>query len=207
MAAAVRTPLALSVLNLLWERPMHPYEMRQLMKERGHDQVIKLKGGSLYSTIDRLAAAGLIRPLETSRQGRRPERTVYALTDAGRDEHRLWMQELLAVPQPEYPWFGAALAFLGAVPPDEVRTLLRRRAALLEAEIAAGEHILASMADEFGLPRLFVVEAEYALAMRRAELAWVRQIIEDIGSGELTWPAEALQLQETRNQQTEEEQS
>jgi DNA-binding PadR family transcriptional regulator len=207
MAAAVRTPLALSVLNLLWERPMHPYEMRQLMKERGHDQVIKLKGGSLYSTIDRLAAAGLIRPLETSRQGRRPERTVYALTDAGRDEHRLWMQELLSVPLPEYPWFGAALAFLGVVPPDEVRGLLRQRAALLEGEIASGERILALMATEWMLPRLFGVETEYALAMRRAELAWVRQIMDDIRTGELDWPAEAVQLQDTQTQQTEEEQS
>jgi DNA-binding PadR family transcriptional regulator len=186
---------------------MHPYEMRQLMRERGHDRVIKLKGGSLYSTIDRLTAAGLIRPLETSRQGRRPERTVYALTDAGRDEHRRWMQDLLAVPLPEYPWFGAALAFLGAVPPDEVRDLLRRRATLLEAEIAADERILAVTAAEFGLPRLFVVEGEYALAMRRAELAWVRQIIDDIGSGELAWPPEALQIQEIQDQDTEEEQS
>ena len=206
MAPTVRSPLALSVLNLLWERPMHPYEMRQLMKERGHDRVIKLKGGSLYSTIDRLTAAELIRPLETSRQGRRPERTVYALTDAGRDEHRHWMRELLAVPLPEYPWFGAALAFLGALPPDEVRDLLRRRAALLEAEIAADERILAATAEEFGLPRLFVVEGEYVLAMRRAELAWVRQIVDDIGKGELAWPPEALQLQETQHQQTEEEQ-
>jgi DNA-binding PadR family transcriptional regulator len=205
MAGAVRTPLALSILTLLYERPMHPYEMRQLMRERGHDQVIKLKGGSLYSTIDRLTAAGLIRPLETSRQGRRPERTVYTLTDAGRDEHRLWLRELLADPVAEYPWFAAALAFLGAVPPDEAGDLLRQRAALLDARIVSDERLLATMTTEFGLPRLFGVEAEYVLAMRQAELAWVRQIVDDIRSGELAWPSEALQLQETRSQQTDEE--
>jgi DNA-binding PadR family transcriptional regulator len=187
--AALRTPLALAVLNLLGERPMHPYEMQQLMRERGHDGVIKLKGGSLYSTIERLAAAGLIVPRETSREGRRPERTVYALTETGDDELRLWLRELLCEPVKEYPWFGAALAFLAALPPEEVCLLLERRAIALESGVAALDSILQSLARS-SLPRLFTVEAEYAQAMRRAELAWVRQSADDIRTGALEWPPE-----------------
>src|SRR5688500_6704785 len=103
MQRGLRTPLALSILSLLLDRPMHPYEMRVHLKERGHDQVIKLKGGSLYSTIDRLAAAGLIRAVETSREGRRPERTVYALTETGETEHLRWLRELIAEPVHEFP--------------------------------------------------------------------------------------------------------
>jgi DNA-binding PadR family transcriptional regulator len=94
MRRELKTPLALAILNLLYERPMHPYEMQQLMRERGHDQVIKLKGGSLYSTIERLTAAGLITPVETTREGRRPERTVYAITETGQDELTMWLHEL-----------------------------------------------------------------------------------------------------------------
>jgi len=195
MNRRLHTPLALAVLTLLHERSMHPYEMQQLMRERGHDQVIKLKGGSLYSTIDRLAEAGLIEPQETTRAGRRPERTVYALTDAGRDDLLLWLRELLSEPVHEYPLFGAALAFLAALPADEVPTLLEWRAAMLEAQIAASESMLRSM-ENAGLPRLFGVESEYMNAMRRAEVDWVRAIANDIRSDRLRWPPEVLQHHE-----------
>jgi len=200
MKESLKTPLALAVLNLLNERPMHPYEMQQLMKERGHDFVIKLKGGSLYSTIERLIEGGMIHTVETTREGRRPERTVYALTEQGRDDLMLWMRELLARPLHEYPWFAAVLAFASALLPDDVRTLLGFRAAALEADVAAAESMLQAM-ERQGIPRLFGIEGEYALAMRRAELAWIRQTIEEIGSATLPWPQEVLAMHAERAQE------
>jgi DNA-binding PadR family transcriptional regulator len=172
---------------------MHPYEMQQLIRERGLNQVIKLKPSSLYSTVERLAAAGLIETVETSRAGKRPERTVYAITEAGWDELQAWMRELLSQPTDEYPWFGATLAFLGIVPPDEAVRLLTVRATALEAQLAANDIWLNKM-HEMGLPRLFGVEAEYAQAMRRAELEWVCRIVDDIRTGDLEWPSFVLEL-------------
>ena len=179
-----RTPLALAVMNLLMERPMHPYEMKSTMKERGHDQVIRLKGGSIYDTVERLEAGGFIKSQKTSREGRRPERTVYAITEAGRDEITGWLAELLTQPVNEYPQFGGALAFVAALDKDEVTRLLKMRIALLDARIAGAEKQLKNFLG-MGLPRLFLVEGEYAVAMRRAELEWVRSIIDDIQSGKL----------------------
>jgi len=179
-----RTPLALAVMNLLMERPMHPYEMKLTMKERGHDQVIRLKGGSIYDTVERLEAGGFIKSQETSREGRRPERTVYAITEAGRDEITGWLAELLAQPVNEYPQFGGALAFVAALDKDEVTRLLKMRIALLDAQIAGAEKQLKNFLG-MGLPRLFLVEGEYAVAMQRAELEWVRSIVDDIQSGKL----------------------
>ena len=179
-----RTPLALAVMNLLMERPMHPYEMKSTMKERGHDQVIKLKGGSIYDTVERLEEGGFIQAQETSREGRRPERTVYAITETGREEIMAWLRELLAEPVHEFPQFGAALAFFAAVDKDEVVRLLKLRIALLEGQ-AAGEEKQLKTFMEMGLPRLFLVEGEYALAMKRAEVDWVRKLLVDIEGGSL----------------------
>jgi DNA-binding PadR family transcriptional regulator len=179
-----RTPLALAVMNLLMEHPMHPYEMKSKMKERGHDQVIRLKGGSIYDTVERLEQGGFIQAQETSREGRRPERTVYAITEMGRDEITAWLRELLAQPANEYPQFAAALAFFAALDKDEVVRLLRLRTALLDGQIAGDEKSLKSFM-EMGLPRLFLVEGEYALAMKRAEVEWVRRLIVDIEGGTL----------------------
>lgn len=179
-----RTPLALAVMNLLAERPMHPYEMKATMKERGHDQVVRLKGGSIYDTVERLEHGGFIQAQETSREGRRPERTVYAITETGREEIMAWLRELLAQPVNEYPQFGAALAFFAALDKDEVVRLLKLRTALLEGQVAGEEKQLETFM-EMGLPRLFLVEGEYAVAMKRAEVDWVRKLIVDIEGGHL----------------------
>ena len=179
-----RTPLALAVMNLLMEHPMHPYEMKSKMKERGHDQVIRLKGGSIYDTVERLEQGGFIEAHETSREGRRPERTVYAITEAGRDEITAWLRELLAQPENEYPQFGAALAFFAALDKDEVVRLLKLRTALLEGQIAGDQKSMQTFL-EMGLPKLFLTEVDYALAMKRAELEWVRKLTDDIEGGRL----------------------
>jgi DNA-binding PadR family transcriptional regulator len=199
-------PLALAVLNLLVERPMHPYELQRLMRERGHDRVLKLKGASVYDTIERLQRLGLTEALETTRDGRRPERTVYRITPSGRAEVREWLRDELSVPASEYPRFAAALAFVGGLvmgdhltpmeltaealeaARDEAVSLLGQRTVRLEAEIAASDAILTVSREEFRVPRLFVIEEEYARAMRRAELEWVRQLIRDVQEGDL-WPS------------------
>jgi DNA-binding PadR family transcriptional regulator len=180
-----RTPLALAVMNLLMERPMHPYEMKLKMKERGHDQVIRLKGGSIYDTVERLEEGGFITSQAPSREGRRPERTVYAITETGRDEITAWLREMLAQPVNEYPQFAAALAFFAALDKEEVVRLLRVRTAFLESQIAGTEKGLENWTKTMGIPRLFLIEAEYGVAMNRAELEWVRRLIQDIEDGKL----------------------
>jgi DNA-binding PadR family transcriptional regulator len=180
-----RTPLALAVMTLLMERPMHPYEMKSKMKERGHDQVIRLKGGSIYDTVERLEEGGFITSQAPSREGRRPERTVYAITESGREEITAWMREMLAQPVNDYPQFAAALAFLAVLDKDEVVRLLRARTALLDSQIARNERVLEDLQKIQRIPRLFLVEAEYGVVVSRAEVEWVRSLIQDIENGTL----------------------
>jgi DNA-binding PadR family transcriptional regulator len=175
------------VLSLLLERPMHPYEMKGMMQGRGHDRVIRIKGASVYDTVERLHRLGFIEPLETSREGRRPERTIYSLTEAGRDELLIWLRELISKPVWEYPQFGAALAFIAGLGNEkEAIELLHWRAVALEAEIAATERVLKGTL-EHNIPRLFVIEEEYGQALRQAELDFVRRLIADLEEGGL-WP-------------------
>lgn len=163
---------------------MHPYEMKSKMKERGHDQVVKIRGGSIYDTVARLEEGGFIRAQETSREGRRPEKTVYSITDTGREEILDWLRELLAQPVNDYPQFGAALAFFAILPKEEVIRLLKLRTALLEGQVA-GSQIQLKTFLEMGLPRLFLIEGEYAQTMKQAELDWIRRLIHDIEAGDL----------------------
>ena len=182
-----KTSLALAVMSLLNERPMHPYEMKTLMAERGQGNVIKLKGASLYDTVERLQRLGFIETVETSREGRRPERTVYAITEEGRSELHNWLRDLLGNPVREYPAYAAALAFILGLPKAEAIQMLERRVGQLEAQLAASASILKSIATT-GLPEIVVIEEQYLQTMRQAEAKFTRKIISRLEDGSLKWP-------------------
>jgi DNA-binding PadR family transcriptional regulator len=180
----VSNPLALAVMALLLERPMHPYEMVSTMRERGKHESVRLRYSSLYSVVEALMREALISAKETVREGRRPERTVYELTDAGRAEFLAWLRELLSEPAKEYTQFAAGLSFLPALPPDEAVVLLEERVRLLEEEVQSTRSRLNTVMED-GLSRLFVVETEHELALREAELRWVRGLVGEIEDGTL----------------------
>ena len=180
----VNNPLALAVLACLVERPMHPYEMSTTLRTRGKERSIKLNYGSLYSVVDSLQRHGLIETQGTVREGRRPERTVYAITDAGRAATREWLEEMLAVPRQEFPEFPAALSHVMMLTPQEALGLLTRRETLLTAMHQGLEAGLASTA---AMPRVISLESEYVLATATAQLTWLRSVIDDLRTGRLSW--------------------
>jgi DNA-binding PadR family transcriptional regulator len=180
----VGNPLALAVLALVAEKPMHPYEMSSTLRERAKEQSIKLNYGSLYSVVESLVRHGLIEVQETVREGRRPERTVYAITDPGRIELVDWLSELVAVPAKEYLQFEAALSLLPVLSPDEALRLLEARRMRLDADIAAADGILTGWQDE-SMAYLWAIEHTYVQVLRRAERDFVVTVIEKIRKGEL----------------------
>jgi DNA-binding PadR family transcriptional regulator len=185
MAAGSRSnPLALAVLSCLHERPMHPYEVARTLRRRGKHLSIRLNYGSLYSVVGGLEKRGLVRSLETVREGRRPERTVYEITDAGTRELRDRLRSLVAQPVREYLQFEAALTFLPGLPPDRALDALKERCGALESRIARTRTMLAETTAR-SLPRLSGLEGEYRMILDEAELKWVRRLIEDMEGGSL----------------------
>jgi DNA-binding PadR family transcriptional regulator len=172
-------PLALAVLVLLYERPMHPYEMACTLRERHKEASIKLNYGSLYTIIEQLQREQFIFPRETLREGKRPEKTVYELTSEGKTELVNWMRELVSDPVKEFPQFEAALSLIPALPPDEVVQLLEIRVNLLKKVLEdRGEE--GRLCKAMKLPRLFTLEREYHSEMTRAECRFSEQLLADI---------------------------
>jgi DNA-binding PadR family transcriptional regulator len=185
------SPIALAILALLYEEPMHPYRMQQLIRERGKDEVINVRQRtSLYQTIDRLLRTKLITIRETARAEKWPERTIYAITEHGHITMFGWMREMLSNPAREFPAFPAVLAHLALLTPEDARVQLGQRAQVLAAEI---ERIDAELRKGVELvPRLFLIELEYLRAIVNTELTWVQSIVEELSSGQLTWNEEWL---------------
>ncbi len=171
----VANPLALAVLAYLTQRPMHPYELGRTLKSNGDARSIKYRHGSLYMVFAQLAREELIRPVESGRHGGRPERTVYALTDAGREELGSWLRDLLARPRHEFPQIVTALSLLGALTPDDVLAQLDRRLRGLDAQRHEIDAVIAE-ARGVGVHDLYLVEEEYRLEVLAAETEFFRRL-------------------------------
>ena len=184
--AAEISPLALSILQLLDERPMHPYELAATMRERHMDEFIRLNFGSLYHTVEMLERNGWVVPTEREREGGRPERTVYQLTPSGHEVLLNVVGDILARPRREYPHFAAGLMFMHHLKAPEAAEKLHERANALTEWSAKLSRILGDL-QSHGLKRLALVELEHKIAVLDAERAWVLKIAKEIEEGRLEW--------------------
>ncbi|GAA5047301.1 DNA-binding PadR family transcriptional regulator [Thermocatellispora tengchongensis] len=179
--------VGLTVLALLSVRPSHPYELHRFIIDT-HKEYVRGLPRSLYHAVDRLAAEELIEPAETSREGRRPERTVYRITAEGRAELATRLTRLLEQPGDDSGAFVAAISLIGCLPVPAAERALRGRAAALHGRVAALDAHMRAL-EENGLPRVLALELECERALRAAEAEWVGTVLARLGSGELTWPA------------------
>jgi DNA-binding PadR family transcriptional regulator len=188
---ATNDVIALTVLALTSERPRHPYDIQRAIRDR-HKDFAAGKTRALYRAVERLEQDGLIAPLETSREGKRPERTVYHITQDGREELDCWLAELLELVRPEFPLYSVALSFVAYVPADVVIDQLQARMVALRAAVAGAEAALKTLLEDMRLPRAVLLDSELTLAMRKAELEWTRGLIEQLRTKRLWWTPEAL---------------
>ena len=186
MAETRLSPLAAKALATLHQRPMHPYELYQVMFRRREDRVVKLKPGTLYHAVAKLAEAGLIEAVGTDREGNRPERTTYQVTPLGREVSTEQLKSTLAEPVYEYPEFVVAIGSALPLPKDEVLRALRRRRDILQEESdLMGEAV--EILDERALPEVYRLDVDYQQAFVAFEIGWLTRLIDRIDSGDLDW--------------------
>jgi DNA-binding PadR family transcriptional regulator len=187
--------LGLAVLSALQQRPMHPYEIAKILKGTGKEQDMSLKWGSFYTVIGNLEKHGLIASVESSREGNRPEHTTYRITAEGRVELVDWVRELIFETRPERSGFRAGLSVLPVLHPDEATTLLRQRVERQEARLAADRAQIDGVSGR--IPRLFLIESEYELALLQAEIEWTRSLADELAAGTFPDVAQWRHVHET----------
>jgi DNA-binding PadR family transcriptional regulator len=177
------TSLGISVLALLRERPMHGSEMFQTLVQRDADRIVKVRPGSLYHVVDRLTEEKLIRRAATARDGKRPERAIYEITDAGAEALAKRVRQLIATPVHEFPLFVVALAEVDTLDSDAAANAVDDRVGALEARAAE----IMALRDAGVTPDAYLVALDYLLAMMQTELSWLREFAGSLRSGQLEW--------------------
>ncbi len=184
--ASALTPLGVAALSLLVEEPMHPYEMYQLLIARHEDRLVKVRPGTLYHAVGRLEEQGLVAATGTDREGNRPERTTYTISEAGREALTTRLQDMLAIPVNEYPSFPLAISEAYNLPAGVVVELLDRRLKALQEQLGflgTGEDLLRKK----GVERKYWIDVQYQQSMLRTEIGWIRGLQDQLSTGELPW--------------------
>lgn len=189
-AAGTLTPLGVVVLGMLRESDLHPYAMLRLMRQRRDDRLVSSSRGTVYHTVARLERAGLAAEVGVDRDGNRPERTTYTLTDAGRAAADAWVRAHL----PRIDGileFRIALGEAHTLPRAEVAELLDARRGALTAhrdELRAG----LTGAHERGVPLQFLVELDRELHVLDADLTWLDALLTRLAEPDFPWGVQEL---------------
>jgi DNA-binding PadR family transcriptional regulator len=176
------------ILELLSHRPMHPYEATQVARRRPGNRKVKLSPGSIYHTVERLEAKGLIEVTGTHREGHRPERTVYRVTESGRAVFTAQARDMISTPAPDHlPAYPVALSAGPALGQDDFLEQLKTRVTNLRTQIAADDVIVAELR-EGRLPEVSWLDFAFAHHQRQSEANWTAKLIEDLETGRIRWP-------------------
>lgn len=184
------SPLGLMLLALLGEDDMHPYEMIRLLRHRRDERLVKITNGTVYHTVARLERDGLLAEVGVDRDGNRPERTTYTLTDAGAAAVVEWVRGALGrIDRPAE--YRVALAEAHNLDRAEVLELLTRRATALRASRDRHREGREGALRHDVSPQ-FLLEVEREETLQGAEAAWLDGLIERIADPDFTWGADAV---------------
>lgn len=181
------SPLAMSALALIDEEPRHPYDVYQVMMHRREDMIVKIRPGSLYHAIGKLAESQYIEEVGTDRDGNRPERTTYRITPAGGHVLRSAIAERLANPRKEYPIFPLAVAGAHHLPKEDVLQHFSHRRAVLGRDLEEVADIYRHVIDDRGKPARYVLDVDLMIHQMRAEISWLDSTITALEGGLLEW--------------------
>jgi hypothetical protein len=129
--------------------------------------------------VDRLTEEKLIRRAATTRDGKRPERAVYEIADAGVEALQQRVAQLIATPVHEFPQFAVALAGIDILEDDAAAAAVDDRVGALEARAAE----IMALRDASVTPTGYLVAFDYLLATMQAELSWLQGFAGSMRSG------------------------
>ncbi|SDF91870.1 Transcriptional regulator PadR-like family protein [Fontibacillus panacisegetis] len=175
--------IRLSILGLLLEENLHPYEISLRMKERFLDQKGQFKIGSLYYAVDQLEKQSYIEAVETIRSENRPDKTVFRITDKGRTYfHKLLIERLRDTEPPYHPMY-IALVFAGKGDQLDIAQVLKERIQDTEHMVNIYYQVYAEHRGIVPRSVLHLMVGQYEHA--KTELSWLKRLLAETEEGRL----------------------
>jgi DNA-binding PadR family transcriptional regulator len=181
----------LVILGFLRGQPLYGYEIKRMIEQIMGDWT-NIAFGSIYFALKKLAEEGFVEKAGTEQEGSRPSRTVYRITDAGREEFLRLLRKMWDSVERQTFAFDIGLSFMSALPIEEVKGHLRKRVTHLEHILQYLEaHQAEELADEHVPRRLAASVFGHHRVHLQAELGWTRELLQNVEQGiyddELDW--------------------
>jgi DNA-binding PadR family transcriptional regulator len=174
----------LVILGLLRDQSLHGYEIKQIIEEHMGDWT-SIAFGSIYFALGKLSKEGLIEMVATEKEGNRRSRSIYQITEAGRTEFLRLLREVWKVPKRQYFAIDVGLAFMNALPAQEIREYLQGRVAQLEGTLDFLDSHQQEKMGQPNVPASAVAIIAHSRAHYAAELAWTKELLEKMEQGKL----------------------
>ena len=159
-----------SLLGLLSQQPMHPYELHQrLLQNEALGAVWHVKQAHLYAILRRFEEHGYLESV-TEPRGTRPPRKVLSLTAAGDAAFRRWLSEPVAHGRDFRLEFLAKLFFAQEQGASAVQSLVAQQRYACQERLATFEAQLTDLGSERPYEHLVL---EFRRGQLAATLAWL----------------------------------
>jgi DNA-binding PadR family transcriptional regulator len=177
-----------AILGFLNYQPQTGYELKEVFDD-SVQHFWSADQSQIYRTLNELMADNLV-TMEVVAQDNRPNRKVYTITKAGREELRRWLQQPPPVQMPR----SAALVqvfFTGQLSDEEILQKFEMVAAYclktLEVYKAISNETIAAYEEQVGPREAFCWNLTVDLGLRsvQAQLEWAENIIKQIKRGKL----------------------
>lgn len=113
----------LIVLGMLKKESLSAYDIQKLVEYRNISKWVKISTPSIYKKVIQLEEKGLITS-HTEKEGKMPEKSVYTLTDAGKEEFEKLMLEISCKPINIFLDFNAVVVNLESMSKERQKECL-----------------------------------------------------------------------------------
>jgi DNA-binding PadR family transcriptional regulator len=173
------------ILGLLRNEGLYGYELKHIIEEHMGDWT-KIPVGSIYFALGKLADEGKIRAASVERDGGRPEKTIYKITESGEAEFHELLRGCLGSGEKEYHEIDQGIAFMSVLEKAEALELFAIRIASLEKSLGVLRAHKTEQLVRSEVPSTAEAIFSHSLLHLEAELAWSREVLAGLESGTLT---------------------
>lgn len=168
----------LLVLGVLHRGDFHPYEIKRRLEAALVECYIDVDVGTLYYAVRQLEKEGLIIAVAEERVARGGMRTIYRVTNRGRDEFRRGLHRQFDMEGPVSQTLYGALLFLHLADQAIVEQALRRRVARLDELIAKLGPIRKELEPVTSTGGRSLID--HLDRQRRLDRSWLKSLLADI---------------------------
>lgn len=172
----------LVILGLLKERNLYGYELKHIIESHMGDWT-NIAFGSIYFALKKLMEESFVKQVAMEKEGSRPSRRVYGITEQGKKEFIQLLEELWRGSIREYYPLDIGLFFISELPREKSLELIGRRLEQIRYGLKHVEEHASHIINNPEVPAQAGAIFSHSRYHMEAELYWLEEVEANIRSG------------------------